>query len=143
MIAIYHSIINHLTPYFTAENAYHAAAFILAGAGAQYLVQILKVVSKNKYGKGVLRFFNGTFSTILTAVGGIATGGVSLGHLTINSAALATASVLIYRFHNSFLYKSAEADVTAVLDNTAAPAATTPPPAPKATEVPVSQFANS
>jgi len=146
---LYHSALNYITPYLTATNAYHAAAFILAGAGAQYAVQLIKIVGKNKYGKSALRFLNGTFATAITAVAGLSAGGLSLGNLVIHSSALATFSVLIYRLHNSFLYKAAETDVTAALDGTAAATGgpnrpLIPLPAkPKVTDVPISSFAGA
>jgi hypothetical protein len=139
MIALYHTAVNYITPYLTTQNAYHLGAFVLAGAGAQYAVQLIKILGKNKYGKTALRFFNGSFATIITAVGGIASGGIALGQLTITSAALASFSVIIYRLHNSFLYKSAQADVTSALDGR--PLIPTPPK-PKVTDVPLSSFAN-
>lgn len=142
-----HVAVSHIQPYMTANNAYHAAAFVLAGAGAQYAVQLIKIINGNKYGQTALRFFNGTFATIITGLGALGTGGMSIGNVVIHSGALATCSVLIYRLHNSFLYKAAEADVQAALDGTA-PATGGPnkpliPTPPKATEVALSSFAGA
>lgn len=94
-----------------ASTWYHLAAFLLTGAGAQYSVQLVKVISKNKYGKTVLRALNGLFTTLYTAAGAIATGGMSLGNFGKTALALSTVSALIYRVHDSVLYKSAESMV--------------------------------
>lgn len=129
---MFHSIINYLTG-FTAQDYYHAAAFILTGAGAQYSVQLIKIISKNKFGKTALRFLNGAFSTLFVAAGALATGGLSLGSITVTSAAVATFSAVIYRIHNSILYKTASNEVSSATTGTAEPAV--------APVVPASQFA--
>lgn len=115
---MFHTIINYITPYLTAKNAYHAAAFFLTAAGSQYAVQVVKLIAKNKLGKNMLRTLNGTFNTLFVAAGAIATGGISLGNLTVTAAALSTLSAWIFRIHNSYLYTTAETIVDKTLDET-------------------------
>lgn len=108
-------VIHYITN-LPAETWYHAAAFLLTGFGATYSVQIVKLIAKNRYGKGVLRFLNGAFATVYTAAGAIVTGGMGFGNLAKTSAALATLSVVIYRVHNSVLFKSGQSIVESALD---------------------------
>lgn len=117
------NIINYIM-HVPAGTWYHLAAFVLTGAGAQYTVQLVKVIARNKFGKGILRFLNGSISTLYVALGAFTTGGIALGNLTKTSAAVATLSVLIYRFHDSFLYKSAQNVVDTATATDAVPAHT-------------------
>ncbi len=114
-----HDFINYISQ-VPAETWYHLGAFLLTGAAAQYTVQLFKVIAKNSVGNGVLRFLNGTISSLYVAAGAIATGGISLGNYSKTSAAIATLSVLIYRFHNSVLYKSGKSMVDEALDTSKA-----------------------
>lgn len=136
---MFHTILNYIT-HIPASTWYHLAAFVLTGAGAQYSVQLVKVISSNKYGKGTLRFLNGLFSTLYVAAGAFMTGGISIGNIAINSAAIASLSVLIYRLHNSVLYSGAQAVVDEALSGS--PVSTTPTPAAvSTTATPASSFA--
>lgn len=99
----------HVTDFFTqfpASSYYHALAFISTAFLTQYSVQIVKLLSKYSLGKRSLRFLNGAFNTLFVAAGALATGGISLGQLTVTAAALSTFSAVIYRIHSSTLYKS-------------------------------------
>lgn len=100
------TIIHYIT-HIPTESWYHLAAFVLTGAGVQYTIQLIKIIGKCRFGKSFLRVLNGAFSALYVAAGAVLTGGISLGNYAKTSAALATLSVLIYRIHNSFLYKSA------------------------------------
>lgn len=142
---MFHSFIHYITT-IPASTWYHLAAFILTGAGAQYSVQLVKVIASNKYGKGTLRFLNGLFSTLYVAAGALMTGGISVGNVAITSSAIATLSVLIYRLHNSVLYKGAEDVVNAGLATSTATVSVTKVSAtttavPSSTATPASSFA--
>lgn len=131
----------HFFTQFNAADYYHAAAFLLLGAGAQYTVQLVKVLSKFKLGKNMLRFLNGVFNTLFLAAGTLATGGMSLGNFSVHAAALVTVSTIIYRIHNSVLYTGAEAALAAagVTDGTPTEV-TTPLTTPSPTPVTANQF---
>jgi hypothetical protein len=109
-----HDVIHYIT-HVPASSWYHLAAFLLTGAFAQYSVQIIKIVAKNKLGKRLLQLLNGTFTTLYTAAGAILTGGMSLGNLGKTSLALATVSAIIYRIHDNVLYKKASTIVNDAL----------------------------
>lgn len=94
--------------HFTAEDYYHAAAFVLTGAGTVYTVQLIKVLKGFKYSDNVLRALNFLFNALYTAAAAIATGGISLGNDSKTVLALTAFSAGFYRFHNSFLFKSAD-----------------------------------
>lgn len=110
-----------------ASSWYHLAAFILTGAGSQYFVQLVKVISKNKYGKNVLRFLNALFSGLLLGIGSLMAGGLSLGEFGKTWLAVASISAIVYRIHKSLLYTQAEKVITDAIND---PAASTTPTQP-------------
>lgn len=107
---------NHVTEFLTqfpASSYYHALAFLSTAFLTQYSVQLIKVLTKYKLSKSVLRFLNGTMNTLFVAAGALVTsGGLSLGKLTVTSAALSTFSAVIYRLHSNYLYQKVSAEVT-------------------------------
>lgn len=112
-------MIHDITSFFTqfpASSYYHALAFLGTAFLSQYSVQIIKVISKNKLGKNTLRVLNGAFNTAFVAAGALAAGGLSIGNVTISAAALSTFSVLIYRVHNSLLYKQYSGNVDDIVN---------------------------
>lgn len=130
----------HYITNIPAETWYHTGAFLLVGLGAQYTVQLVKVITKFKYGKTALRFLNGAFSTAYIAAGALLTGGASIGHIAISSAAVASLSATIYRIHNSVLYKSGQSMVESALD-VPADTSTVVTKTPSASAVSASAFA--
>lgn len=103
--------------YITANNLYHLAAFVFTGAASVYTVQLVKVVKNNKWGKRVWQLLNLLFNSLYTAAGAVLAGGITLGNGSKTALALTAFSAGYYRFHDSFLFKSAES----VVNDTPAP----------------------